>query len=159
MKTPLMILSLFIIWLLLQQEISFASVLLAAVLAFTIPWLTHKLSPFSTRVKHPVLIIKLIYAVLMDILRSAISVALLILFPSKKGMNSQFIYIPLDLKNPSGLAVLAGIVNSTPGTVWVDITPHCHQLLLHVFDLKDEAWWVNHIKNNYETPLIAIFES
>lgn len=159
MKSPLMILSLFIIWLLLQQEITWPSVLLAALLAFSLPWLSHKLSPFSTRVKRPVLIIKLVFAVLMDILRSAMSVALLIIYPGKKGLNSQFIYIPLDLKHPSGLAVLAGIVNSTPGTVWVDIVPEKHQLLLHVFDLKDEAWWINHIKNQYETPLIAIFES
>lgn len=159
MKTPLMVLSLFIIWLLLQQEVTWASVLLAAILALSIPWLTHKLSPFSTRVKRPVLIIKLVYAVLMDILRSALSVALLIINPSKRGLNSQFIYIPLDLKHPSGLAVLSGIVNSTPGTVWVDIVPEKHQLLLHVFDLKDEAWWISHIKNQYETPLIAIFES
>lgn len=159
MKSPLMVASLFIIWLLLQQEITWASVLLALLFAFAIPWLTHKLSPFSTRVKHPVLIIKLIYAVLMDILRSAISVAQLILFPHKQGLNSQFIYIPLELKHPSGLAVLAGIVNSTPGTVWVDIVPEYHYLLLHVFDLKDEQWWINHIKGQYETPLIAIFES
>ncbi|WP_211242685.1 Na+/H+ antiporter subunit E, partial [Halopseudomonas bauzanensis] len=38
-------------------------------------------------------------------------------------LNSQFIRIPLDLRDPHGLAVLACIINSTPGTVWVEIIP------------------------------------
>jgi multicomponent K+:H+ antiporter subunit E len=36
--------------------------------------------------------------------------------------------------------------------------PDRHVLALHVFDLHDEQWWVDTIKQRYERPLIEIFE-
>ena len=50
------------------------------------------------------------------------------------------------------------LINSTPGTVWVEILPEGHQLVLHVFDLHDEQWWIDTIKQRYERPLIEVFE-
>jgi multicomponent K+:H+ antiporter subunit E len=47
----------------------------------------------------------------------------------------------------------------TPGTVWVEILPERHELSLHVFDLHDQQWWIDTIRERYERPLIAIFES
>ena len=46
--------------------------------------------------------------------------------------------IPLDLQDAHGLAVLACIVTSTPGTVWVGLSPDGATLTLHVLDLDDE---------------------
>jgi multisubunit Na+/H+ antiporter MnhF subunit len=34
----------------------------------------------------------------------------------------------------------------------VDLLPDGHELLLHVFDLHDEAWWIDTIKTRYEQP-------
>lgn len=45
----------------------------------------------------------------------------------------------------------------TPGTVWVEILPDRHELVLHVFDLHDGQWWIDAIKNRYEKPIIDIF--
>ncbi|MBL4953526.1 Na+/H+ antiporter subunit E, partial [Neobacillus sp. YIM B02564] len=59
---------------------------------------------------------------------------------------------------PFGLALLSCLINSTPGTVWVEILPESHQLALHVLDLHDEQWWIDTIKSRYEQPLIEIFE-
>jgi multicomponent K+:H+ antiporter subunit E len=47
----------------------------------------------------------------------------------------------------------------TPGTVWVEILPERYELALHVFDLNDEAWWVDTIKTRYEQPLMLIFQT
>ena len=41
---------------------------------------------------------------------------------------------------------------------WVDLLPESHELLLHVFDLHDEAWWIDTIKTSYEGPIIEVFE-
>jgi multicomponent K+:H+ antiporter subunit E len=66
--------------------------------------------------------------------------------------------IPLDLRDPTGLAVLAVIITSTPGTAWLDYNSARRTLLLHVFDLVDETAWLNLIKNRYEYLLLEIFE-
>lgn len=157
--SPLLSLTLFLMWLLLVQSISFSHVFLAAVLAVGIPFLSKSLMPHSPTIRKPKVILDLVLHVLVDISRSAIAVSYLIVFRHNKNLNTQFIYIPLTLTDPSALAVLAGIINCTPGTVWVEINPKNHALLLHVFDLKDEAWWRDAIRDRFEKPLLAIYEN
>ena len=95
----------------------------------------------------------------VEIVRSAIAVSRLIILPKRDGLNSRFMRIPLDLRNPYGLALLSCLINSTPGTVWVELTPERNELVLHVFDLHSEEWWIDTIKTRYEKPIIEIFPS
>src|SRR5690606_41312516 len=57
-------------------------------------------------------------AVVADITRSNIAVARLIL-GGRVGPDSGFVAIPLTITDGHALAVLACIITSTPGTVWV----------------------------------------
>ena len=45
-----------------------------------------------------------------------------------------------------------------PGTVWSELAPDRSALLIHVFDLDDEATFIAHFKSDYEQPLKEIFE-
>lgn len=45
-----------------------------------------------------------------------------------------------------------------PGTVWSELAPDRRALLIHVFDLDDEAAFIEHFKTDYEQPLKEIFE-
>jgi multicomponent K+:H+ antiporter subunit E len=47
----------------------------------------------------------------------------------------------------------------TPGTAWGEISFDSSVLLIHVFDVDDEAAFVAMIKQRYEHPLMEIFES
>lgn len=156
--SPLLSVLLLAIWLLLNQTIEPAHILLGSILAIAAPILTKPLRPFAVSVKRPVVIIRLILWSLKEIVISCFNVSRIILFTRHNKVNSQFIRIPLDLRDPSGLAVLSCIINTTPGTVWVEILPDSHELSLHVFDLHDAQWWINTIKTRYERPLIDIFE-
>ena len=71
---------------------------------------------------------------------------------------SGFVAISLDLRDKTGLTVLACIVTSTPGTAWIEYTPDSGVLLIHVLDLLDEDEWVSLIKTRYEALLMEIFE-
>lgn len=66
--------------------------------------------------------------------------------------------VPLDMRNPYGLAVLACIVTATPGTIWVEYDFAQGTLLLHILDLIGEEEWARIIKNRYEGRLMEIFE-
>ena len=94
---------------------------------------------------------------LIDIIRSNIAVTGLILRPARRAASG-FITIPLELRDQYGLAILACIITSTPGTVWVNFDSAKGILLIHVLDLVDEAAWTNLIKTRYERVLMDIFE-
>jgi multicomponent K+:H+ antiporter subunit E len=147
------------LWLFLNQSLEAAEVLFGAMVGVAIPLLTRNLQPLGyPRLAKPVLLMRLLAMASVEIVRSGFTVGRIILFSIPQNVNSQFIRIPLDLRNPYGLALLSCLINSTPGTVWVEILPDSHVLTLHVLDLHDEQWWVETIKSRYEQPLIAIFE-
>jgi len=104
------------------------------------------------------LIPRLVGIVALDILRSNIAVAGIILQGGRRERVSGFVAIPLDLRDRTGLAVLACIVTSTPGTAWIEYAHDTGVLLIHVLDLVDEEEWVALIKNRYEAQLMEIFE-
>ncbi|MBX9798188.1 MAG: Na+/H+ antiporter subunit E [Burkholderiaceae bacterium] len=159
LPSPLMSCILFLFWLLLNESLEASTLLLGAILAIVIPVLTQPLQPLGfPRISKPLTLFRLLGMALIEIVRSCINVSRLILFTPRNKLNSQFIRIPLDIRNPYGLALLSCLINSTPGTVWVEILPDTHELALHVFDLHDEQWWIDTIKTQYERPLIEVFE-
>ncbi|MDN4056664.1 Na+/H+ antiporter subunit E [Massilia sp. YIM B02769] len=157
---PLVSLALCLLWLLLNQSLDAASILLGAFLGIVVPLLVRNLQPLGyPRLRAPLTFIRLIGMAGVEIVRSCSNVSRIILFSDYGKVNSQFIRIPLTITDPYGLAMLSCLINMTPGTVWVEILDEGYQLSLHVFDLHDEQWWIDTIKTRYEQPLIEIFET
>jgi multicomponent K+:H+ antiporter subunit E len=155
---PLLSLGLLAMWLLLNQTLAFGDVLLGGVLALLGAWATALLQPAKPRIRRPGAAVRLFFRVLIDIVRSNIAVGRIILHPGRPRRAAGFVSIPLRLRDPYGLAVLACIITSTPGTLWVSFDPATGVLMIHVLDLVDEADWTRTIKNRYELLLLEIFE-
>ena len=158
LPTPLMSVFLFGLWLALNQSVAPGELLLGAALGIAVPLLTNAMRPLRPRVRRPVVIVRLFIHVLIDITRSCANVAGVILGKAKRRQRSGFMSVPLDMRDPHGLAVLSAIINSTPGTVWAELSADRKLLMIHVLDLHDEQWWTDTIKTRYEKPLMAIFE-
>ena len=93
-----------------------------------------------------------------DILRSNWEVARLLLASGRNdSRRSGFVVIPLRLRAPVPLAMLAVILTATPGTAWLDYDEKAGTLLLHVFDLTDEEEWRVLIRDRYEALLMEAF--
>ena len=148
---------LFLIWLLLAESVSPGHLLLAAVLALVLPWTLQRLNVSVANMRRPLAFFKLLGLVVADIVRSNIAVARIVLTP-KVSKTSGFMEIPLDLQSHYGLVLLATIITSTPGTLWVDYDGQRKVMTLHVLDLVDEEAWVTLIKTRYERLLLEIFE-
>lgn len=156
---PIVSLALCALWLLLNQAIDAGSILLGAVLGIALPVMLRRLQPLGyPRLHAPVTLVRLLGMALVEIVRSCFSVCRIILFADYAAVKSEFIKVPLTIRDPYGLAVLSCLINMTPGTVWVEILAERYELSLHVFDLHDEQWWIDTIKTRYERPLIDIFE-
>jgi multicomponent K+:H+ antiporter subunit E len=156
LRYPLLAASLLAMWLLLNG-ISLGHFLLGTAIALAAANVTAALQPAKPRLKGWRLLPRLAMIVLADIWRSNIAVARLILRPDQSRRHSGFVVVPLELRDPTGLAILACIVTSTPGTAWVEYDSSSSKLLLHVFDLVDEEHWIDLIKHRYERLLLEIF--
>lgn len=160
LPTPLLSVGLLLMWLLLNQTIELGHWLLGSALGLVAPLLARPLQPHGhARLRRPLALLRLLGFAAIEIVQSCFNVTQIILLRRSADVNSQFIRVPLDLRSPHGLALLSCLINTTPGTVWVDLLPEKHELLLHVFDLHDDAWWVNTIKTRYERPIMEVFES
>ncbi len=154
---PILSLGLFVASLLLSGSVGAPSLVLAAIMALLAPQVMRMLDAEPIRLRAPLSILSLSASVAVDIVKSNWAVALIILGRRRDERVSGFIHIPLKLKDRYGLAVLATIVTSTPGTLWVEYEAASGELLLHVLDLVDEDEWISLIQNRYERRLLEIF--
>lgn len=144
-------------WLLLNQTLSLGHILLGTAIALIGGWALAALQPPKAHPRQLVVVLRLAAIVFADIVRSNIAVARVILGFGRRRRTSGFVEIPLELRDPYGLATLACIITSTPGTLWVNFNAASGNLTIHVLDLVDKTEWVRIITERYERPLLEIF--
>jgi multicomponent K+:H+ antiporter subunit E len=155
---PLMPVVLLLGWLLLNDSLSAGDVVLGLAFGVLVTLAVARLRPLPALPRRLPVAIGLTGRVLVDVVRSNLAVGSVILGATKRHPQVGFMKIPLDMRDPHGLAMLALIVTATPGTVWAGHDPDSNVLTLHVLDLIDEAAWMHTIKDRYERPLMEIFE-
>lgn len=147
-----------LLWLILNETLSIGLILMGVGIAALGAAALRRLQTHPGAVRRPRVAIKLLAIVVTDVLRSNLAVARIVLGLAPSGRVSGFLPIPLSLRAPAGLAVLACIVTATPGTSWVRYQRDENLLTLHVLDLADPQALIGEIKSRYERPLMEIFE-
>lgn len=155
---PLLTAWIVVVWMLLNNSLAFGHLLLGLVLGILIPLGTSAYWPGRPRVRAPLMMIEFALVVLWDIVVSNVQVAYLILFRKSDGLRSRFITLPLDLKTPEAITVLAGTITMTPGTVSADISADGRALLIHCLEVDGPDDTIAQIKERYERRLKRIFE-
>lgn len=153
---PLMALFLLVVWLLLADRVTVATLVAGVVFALGLAWLFARLQPPTLRLRRPGVLLLLLARVAVDVTRSNLAVARLVAL-GRTHPTSGFVAIPLELSQPYALAMLACIITATPGTIWVSHDSARRLLVIHVLDLVDEDTWIASIKQRYERPLLEIF--
>jgi multicomponent K+:H+ antiporter subunit E len=154
---PILSAMLFASWLMLVGSVSAGQVALATLLAIFIPLWSARLDPDRARIAAWGTVVRLTIVVLYDIVASALVVARQILGPEER-IRPGFVWVPLAIRDPHGVASLASIITMTPGTLSVDLSSDRQQLLVHALHVDDPAELIASIKERYERPLLAIFE-
>lgn len=158
LPAPLISIGLFVMWLLLNRSLSLGHMLLALLLALSLPVMFRQLRPQRVRVRHLGTVLRLCFTVVLDTTQSNIAVLRFLLLPHTRRHHADFVKIPLQLRDPNGLAVLAMIVCITPGTAWAELSRDRSMLMLHVLEVHDRDAIVHHVQTRYERPLMEIFE-
>lgn len=157
LPAPLTSCAVFALWLVLARGTGASDVLLALAFAVCVPLLTSRLHP-EVRVRRPLVIARYLLTVGFDVVSSSFEVAWGVLRWRWRRPDSRFVVIPLELRDPVGLAALAMVTTVVPGTVWSELALDRSAMLLHVWDVGDERAFVARFKQRYEQPLREIFE-
>lgn len=148
--------ALFCVWLLLTNSFTFGNILLAAFLAWLIPFMVSGLQLQTSTVKKPMKALRYIFILLYDIMVSNLIVAKQVLGPAHK-LQPGFIAIPLEMSEPLPITLLASSISLTPGTVSTEISADLSTLYVHCLNIHNEAELIAEIKARYESPLKEIF--
>lgn len=155
---PLLSGALFALWLVLARSTSAGQVVLGLGFALAVPLLTSNLRLTNVRVRRPLVVVRFILRVGYDVLLSNLEVAWGVVTWQWRRPQSRFVIVPLELRDPVGLAALSMVTTVVPGTVWSELALDRSALLLHVWDVGDEGAFVARFKARYEEPLREIFE-
>ena len=155
---PLLTLVLVVVWQMLVNSVSLGSLVFGLILGLAIPLMTAPYWPDRPKVRNLPMMVEFALVVLWDIVMANISVARIVLFMRNEDLRTGWITVPLDLRSPEAITVLAGTITMTPGTVTSDVSADGRSLLVHCLHAPDPDAVRDEIKDRYERRLKEIFE-
>ncbi len=144
-------------WLMLVNEFRWGSLVFGMILAVIIPVLIAPYWKSKPPLRAPLKSFSYLMLVVWNIILANIDVAKIILFKPNSKLQPAWIVIPLDIRSPEAITVLAGTITLTPGTVSCDLSACGHSLLVHCLHAPDPDSVVTEIKTRYESRLKEIF--
>ena len=155
---------LWVAWLLLNQTLAPGHLLLGLVLAVLLARLGGPAPPSlrdpgraRSGARRPGIVLRLVWTVVYDIVVANLQVARRIL-GRHEALEPRFVWVPLEVRRPRSISLLAGIVTMTPGTVSAELSDDHRHLLVHGLDIADPDALVAEIKSRYEAPIRELFE-
>jgi multicomponent K+:H+ antiporter subunit E len=155
---PYLTLLLIVVWMLLVDHMKLGSLVMAVILGTVIPLLTASYWPNRPKLRNLPAMAGYVAIVLHDIVKSNFIVARIVLFMPNDAIRSAWITVPLDLRSPEAISLLAGTITMTPGTLTADISGCGRALLIHSLHAPDPDAVRDEIKTRYEARLKRIFE-
>ncbi|MDJ0820671.1 MAG: Na+/H+ antiporter subunit E [Paracoccaceae bacterium] len=157
MPHPLLTLILTVVWTLLQNQVSAGMVVFGLILGIIIPLITSAWWPDRPQGFKLGKMVSYTLMVIWDIMVANVQVAWIVLTRSNASLRPAWVVIPLELKHPEAISILAGTITLTPGTVSADLSDEGHSLLVHALDCDNPDAVRDEIKNRYERRLMEIF--
>lgn len=154
---PMLTLLLAVVWIILQNSLSAGMVVFGLILGIVIPWLTSVWwpdRPYGFRLGK---MVSYSLIVIWDIIVANFHVAWIVLSVPNSKLKPAWVVIPLDLRQPEAITILAGTITLTPGTVSSDLSDNGHSLLVHALHTDDPDAVRDEIKTRYERRLMEIF--
>ncbi len=155
---PFLTVLLAVVWTLLQNAVSPGMVVFGVIQGVIIPKMTSIWWPDTPKGIRLGKLASYSLIVLWDILVANVQVAWIVLTVPNAKLKPAWIAVPLDLRQPEAITMLAGTITLTPGTVSADLSSEGHSLLVHVLHTDDPDAVRDDIKTRYERRLKEIFQ-
>ncbi|MFQ3665975.1 MAG: Na+/H+ antiporter subunit E [Sphingomonadaceae bacterium] len=156
LPNPVVTLVITLLWLVIVSRFTFGSLVMGLVVGLLVPLYVQAFWTERPVLRRPLLALKLLGRVLLDIVTANIEVARLVLGPTGR-LHPAFLRVPLDLESPYVATIFGSIMSLTPGTVSVEIDMEAREVLVHALNAPDPDAIVATVKRRYEAPLKEIF--
>ena len=150
---PWLTLVLVLLWILLLNSFSVGGLLMGVVLGVLISHLTSQFWPERPPIKSLGKAFSYLGLVAWDVVVANMQVTRIILFRRADSLDVRWVVLPLELRSPEAISVLAGTITMTPGTVSCDLSADGRSLLVHCLDAPDAEEAVRAMKDRYEARL------
>lgn len=154
---PLLSMTLVAVWMLLLNSVTPGGLILGLLFGLLVPILTRRFWPDRPRLHVGPALMGYLILVLADIVVANFHIAFVILARRNRDLRTRWLVVPLDVRSPEAISVLAGTISLTPGTVSSDVSADGRALLVHALDVEDPDAEVARIKARYESRLLRIF--
>jgi multicomponent K+:H+ antiporter subunit E len=154
---PYLSITLAVVWMLLVNRLAVGSLVMAVILGIAIPLATSVWWPDRPRIRRPFGLLAYCLLVLWDVIIANFQVARIILFMPADRIQSRWITVPITLRQPEAITLLAGTITMTPGTLTADMSACGRALLIHSLHAPDPDAVRDEIKTRYEARLERIF--
>jgi multicomponent K+:H+ antiporter subunit E len=154
---PFLTILLAIVWILLQGSLTAGMAVFGLILGIIIPRATANWWPDRPKGFKLGRMMTYMVLVIWDIFVANVQVAWIILTRRNSKLRPAWIIIPLDLRSPEAITVLAGTITLTPGTVSADLSNTGRSLLVHALDAPNPDAVRDENKKRYEARLKEIF--
>lgn len=151
---PWLSLMLAVLWCALNVSLHPAHLSLALLLGIGVPLLLREHLPGLPRLRRPSAALRLLGRFLVDLWRANWQMAHLVL--SGRQPRSEWVHVPLTLRNPSARMLLGSMITLTPGTLTAALSPEGNALLVHALDVSNAAQLTSDVQQRYESLLLAI---
>lgn len=142
-----------IAWTVLVGELSPFSLVSGAILGYIVLLLRRqvRLNLIARAWKLSVLVLYFLWELLLANIRVTIDI-----ITPNDNIRAGVVAVPLDIKGPVSLAVLANIISLTPGTVTMDVSDDQTVLYIHTMHLTDADEFRREIKEGFERRLMEV---
>ena len=147
---------LLLVWMLLQNSLSFGALVVGIAIGILVPIFTAPFWPGRPRIGY-LHAFAYLALVIWDIVVANFEVAWIILFRRNRDLRPAWLVIPIGLDTPEAITVLAGTISLTPGTVPSDVSACGGFLLVHALDSAHHEADIRKIKTRYEARLKKVF--
>ncbi|MEZ5237748.1 MAG: Na+/H+ antiporter subunit E [Microthrixaceae bacterium] len=129
----------FIVWIALWGELTWANALSGLVVVALIGWLIRPVP--RAHVVNPIGLVKLLAVFSGRLVTSSVSVILAVVAPTPERLRSGVVTVRLSHDSPLVATIVADAISLTPGTLTLDAEPDGNTMLLqvHVLGLGDPA--------------------
>ncbi|MDI1260721.1 Na+/H+ antiporter subunit E [Aquabacterium sp.] len=156
LRRPVLSATLSACWLLLQQSLAPAHLLMAALIGVVLPWALAGFLGAATHARIGGAAGRLALTVVWDIIVSNFTVARLVI-DVRREPHPAWVCLPLRLTAPTAQALLASIITMTPGTVSAIVDEERALIWVHALDCHDPQALAHDMDQRYQQPLMEIF--
>lgn len=153
---PLLSVTVFLLWVVISSPVSAGLLVLGSLLAVAVPLITQAFWRDPPRLVRPATALHFVGVIAADVFTANWRVARQVIGPLCR-LSPALVEVPLDLRDPFVVTLLASVVSLTPGTVAIDVDRQRWILLVHALDAPDPQALARTIKQRYELPLREIF--